>query len=99
MKDYWKRQLTQYDADLCMMVENLTGMPCEPKNGGNHYFIVVDYSKKPDVDYVFAIMEAIGGRLGDRLIKIADNPDAKKFTVYIRFSKAKYDGHFEINEP
>ena len=85
-KDYWKHRLTAFDAALCNMVESLTGEKCEPKNGGNdQYFIVVDYRKHPDTDFISAVMDAIAGRVGERLIAIHDHADDKFFTAFIKF--------------
>lgn len=90
---YWKSKLTPYDTELCMMVESLTGKPCEPKNGGeDHYFIVVDYSKNIDPQFVSAVMDAVLGRIGERLIDMQDNADAQQFVVKIKFSTDKYPG-------
>ena len=90
---YWKSKLTPYDTELCMMVESLTGKPCEPKNGGeDHYFIVVDYSKNTDPQFVSAVMDAVLGRIGERLIDMQDNADAQQFVVKVKFSTDKYPG-------
>ena len=90
---YWKSKLTPYDTELCMMVESLTGKPCEPKNGGeDHYFIVVDYSKNIDPQFVSAVMDAVLGRIGERLIDMQDNADAQQFVVKVKFSTDKYPG-------
>lgn len=83
-------RLTPWDAELCMMVESLTQRPCKAKNGGNHYFIEVDYSLHNDPDYISAIYDAIAGRVGDRLIRITDDPDGQRLIVRIRFHKHVY---------
>lgn len=89
----WRERLNPFDAELQMMVESLTGKPCEQKNAGmGNYFIVVDYSKRTEPDFVNAVMDAIAGRLGERLVSIKDNPDASKCTVYIKLSKQVYPG-------
>lgn len=86
MKDYWKTKLTAFDAELCKMVESLTERPCEPKNGGNHYFIEIDYSKHNDPDYISAIWEAVEGRVGGkRLISMKDDPDRQCVFARIKF--------------
>ena len=86
----WKEKLTPFDAELCVMVESLTGKPCEAKNGGEHYFIEVDYSEhKGDADYINAIMNAVEGRLGERLITIEDQPERSAFIAKIKFSDSK----------
>lgn len=52
----WQDRLTPFDTELCIMVESLTGKPCEPKCGGkDEYFIVVDYSDHPQPDYIAAV--------------------------------------------
>lgn len=91
MENWWKSKLTPFDSELCVMVESLTGKPCEPRNGGDEqYFIVADYSDNPDPDFVSALMDAVAGRVGNRLDKIDDNPDEKYFVAYVFFSVEKY---------
>lgn len=90
--DYWENKLTPFDMELCAMVESLTGKPCQPKNGGEHFYIVVDYSGIKDKDTINAIVDAVAGRVGDRLIKINDYPESEHFTALVNFSKAKYPG-------
>ena len=92
-KDYWKHKLTPFDSELCLMVESLTGQECDPKNGGaDQYFIVVDYSKRPEPDFISAVMDAVAGRVGERLVDMNDDPDAKRFVAHIKFSDSKYPG-------
>lgn len=91
MADFWKNKLTPYDTELCIMVESLTGKPCEPLCGAkNDYFIVVDYSNRPESDFVAAVMAAIEGRVGERFESISDKPEEKRFIVYIKFSEQDY---------
>lgn len=91
--EFWKKRLTPFDWELCMMVESLTGKPCEPKNGGiNKYFISVDYSKRSDADFVSALIDAVCGRLGDRVVTLEDYPDLQQFVVHVKFSGQRYPG-------
>ena len=83
-------RLTPWDGELCMMVESLTGKPCKPKNGGTHYFIEADYSLHNEPEYINAIYEAIAGRIGERLIKITDDPDAQRLVVRVKFHPTIY---------
>ena len=86
----WKEKLTPFDAELCVMVESLTGKPCEAKNGGEHYFIEVDYSEhKGDEEYKNAVINAIEGRLGARMISIDDKPERKMLFVKVKFSDSE----------
>lgn len=87
MKEYWQKQLTAFDAELCKMVESLTEKPCEPKNGGTHYFFEADYEKHNDPEYILAIWDAIEGRLGKRLISIIDNAERHALFVRVKFYK------------
>lgn len=91
----WKERLTPFDQELFAMVQSLTGN-CETKNGGTHYFIIVGYGGH-DADYLSAVMDAIAGRVGERLIKITDEPDNKRFVVRIKFAKEypHIDRYFE----
>lgn len=83
----WKEKLTPYDSELCVMVESLTARPCEPKNGGDHYFIEVDYTEhEGDEEYKNAVINAIEGRLGARMITIDDRPERKMLFVKVKFS-------------
>ena len=92
VKKYWKTKLTPFDSELAMMVESLTGMPCELKNGGDHYFFEADYSKHNDPQYILAIWDAIEGRVGKRLISIEDHPERTRIFVRVEFSKQEYPG-------
>lgn len=90
MKDDWKSKLGPFDAELCLMVESLTDQHCEPKNGGNHYYINFDYSKHNKPEYISAVCAAIEGRAGKRLISFKDDPDAQCMCVRIRFHNDEY---------
>lgn len=85
LKDQWKVKLTPFDFELCKMVEALTGEPCEPKNGGTHFFFEANYSKHNDPQYILAIWDAIEGRTGKRLISINDDADRKALFVRVKF--------------
>ena len=54
MMEYWQTKLTAFDAELCKMVESLTEKPCEPKNGGTHYFFEANYEKHNQPEYILA---------------------------------------------
>ena len=84
-KHYWQSKLTAFDAQLCKMVESLTEMECEPKNGGDHYFIEPSYKKHNDPQFILALWDAIEGRAGERLIEIHDDPERQCLWVRIRF--------------
>lgn len=90
-QEHWKTKLTPFDAKLCLMVESLTGRPCEPKlSGSGGYFIVVDYCNHDEPEYISAVMDAVAGRIGERLVNMNDEPEAKRFFVHIKFSETKY---------
>lgn len=86
----WKENLSPFDYELCLMVESLTENECEPKNGGDHYFIEADYSKHNDPDYIAAVQDAIEGRVGKRLLELKDDPERHCLFVRIKFEKNKY---------
>lgn len=92
MADYWKEKLNPFDAELFLMVESLTEKPCEPKNGGDHYFFEADYSKHHTPEYISAVMDAIAGRLGERMIEMVDDPDRETILVRVKFSETEYPG-------
>ena len=84
-------KLTPYDAELFLMCESLTGKTIEPCVGGaDEYFIVVDYSEHPQPDYVNAVMDAVAGRVGERLVEMNDEPENHRFIAHIKFSDQKY---------
>ena len=84
-KENWQNKLTAFDAELVKMVESLTEKPCEPKNGDDHYFILVNYENHNDPDYIMAIWDAIEGRAGNRLLEIKDIPENHELFVKIKF--------------
>lgn len=99
MNEYWKSKLTPWDAELFMMVESLTGKPCVPKNGGDHYFIEPDYiDHANEPEYLLAIWDAIEGRAGNRLISIEDQPDRHRFFVRIKFGESKFPGIVRLGD-
>lgn len=82
----WHKKLTPFDAELCRMVESLTGVETEPRLGGkDEYFIVIDYSAHPDPDWIGAVLAAVQGRLGERFISQTDEPEASRCIVHVRF--------------
>lgn len=90
--EFWQTKLTPYDAELAMMVESLTGIPCKLKNGGDHYFFEANYRDHNDPQYILAIWDAIEGRAGDRLIEIQDQPERTSIFVRVKFSEQEYPG-------
>lgn len=85
MKMDWHSKLTAFDVALIKMVESLTGKPCEPKNGGSHYFFEADYEKHNDPQYILAIWDAIEGRTGKRLISMKDVPERHSLIIRLKF--------------
>lgn len=91
-QERWKRSLTPFDAELAIMVESLTGKPCELKFGGDHYFFEADYEKRNDPQFILAMWDAIEGRTGERLLEIKDDADRHALFVRVKFSEQKYPG-------
>lgn len=89
-KDYWQTKLTPYDAELALMVESLTEMPCELKNGGDHFFFEADYRKHNEPQWILAMWDAIEGRAGKRIIEIKDDPERMCLFVRVKFSEQEY---------
>ena len=85
MQDYWKTKLTNYDTQLCQAIASLTDAPCVPKNGGDHYFLEVDYRKHTDPQYILEVWDAIEASAGDRLIELKDDPERQCLWVRIKF--------------
>lgn len=83
-------RLTPFDAELCVMVESLTQKPCKPFSASSDcYAIVVNYSARPEPDFIAALLAAIEGRAGERFQSVEDFPDDKQFEVRIRYSGEK----------
>lgn len=85
----WRKKLTAFDAQLCNMVENLTGESCEPVHQSREhgYTIIVRYGKFEAPDKKAALWEAIAGRIGKRLGKVTDDEQNKIFFVKVKFYK------------
>ena len=98
MNKHLANKLTPFDLELCNMVESLTGKPCEPLQSQytNQYFIVVDYSDNTEPLFVSAVMDAIAGRVGDRLEEMKDDPESCKVFAYIRFREFVPEDKFAI---
>ena len=93
-KDYWKQKLTPFDTELAIMVESLTGKPCELKNGGDNFFFEADYENHAnEPDYILAIWDAIEGRTGKRLLEIHDDPERHALFIRVKFSDTHYPGN------
>ena len=87
----WKHKLTPWDMELLLMVESLTGKPCEPKNGEENYFFEADYENHAnEPEYLLALWDAIEGRAGKRLIGIDDDAERHVFIVTMLFSNVRY---------
>lgn len=83
-------RLTPFDAELCMMVESLTQKPCKPISASTDcYAIVVDYSIRPEPDFIAALLAAIEGRAGERFQSVEDFPDSKFLRIRIKYSEEK----------
>lgn len=83
-------RLTPYDSELFLMVESLTGKKCVPKRGDGDFFFEVDYSCNRDPQFILALWDAVCGRLGERLIRITDDPDGSRLLVFAKFSDENY---------
>lgn len=78
-------KLNGFDRDLCRMLEILTGMKCEPKDGGDYYFLTVKYAKHKTPEYIAALWDAIEGRMGKRLLGIEDIAEWECLLVRIAY--------------
>lgn len=87
----WEKRLTPWDIELAVMVESLTGKPCELCNGGNHFFFEADYENHAnEPEYLLALWDAIDGRAGKRLVGMDDDPERHVFIVSVMFSNERY---------
>ena len=58
----WEKRLTPWDIELAIMVESLTGKPCELCDGGDHFFFEADYEKHAtEPEYLLALWDAMDG--------------------------------------
>lgn len=89
MTHEWKSRLTPFDYECLMMVDSLTGVETEPKNGGDHYFFEADYRKYDSPEVLGGIWQAIEGRFGDRILEMWDDPERKAFFVRVKFAEFK----------
>lgn len=87
----WEKRLTPWDIELAIMVESLTGKPCELCNGGDHFFFEADYENHAtEPEYLLALWDAIDGRAGKRLVGMDDDPERHVFIVSVMFSNERY---------
>ena len=82
-------RLTPFDAELCVMVESLTQKPCAPEPEKNFYRIQVDYSTRPEPDFIAALIAAIEGRAGKRFLSVEDYADSQFLRIRIKYSEEK----------
>ena len=92
MENYdWKQKLTPWDYELLVMVESLTGKPCEPKNGEENFFFEADYENHAhEPEYLLALWDAIEGRAGKRLVGLDDDAERHVFIATVLFSNVRY---------
>lgn len=84
-QEYWKTKLTELDTELCQAIQLLTEYPCEPKNGGDHYFIEVDYRNNTDPQHILTIWDLIEKHTGNRLIELKDDPERQCLWARVAF--------------
>ena len=76
---------------MAIMVESLTGKPCELCNGGDHFFFEADYENHAtEPEYLLALRDASDGRAGKRLVGMDDDPERHVFIVSVMFSNERY---------
>ena len=56
------------------------------RNGGDGYCFEANYEAHQEPEYIAAMIEAIEGRTGQRLIELKDDPDRKRLIVHVSFS-------------
>lgn len=83
----WMRKLSAFDLQICRMVESLTGIECEPKNGDDCYFFEANYRNHNNPDFILAMWDAIEGRAGSRLLEMKDDPERTVLLVRIKFQE------------
>lgn len=84
-QEYWKTKLIELDTELCQAVQLLTKRLCEPKNGGDHYFIEVDYRNNADLQHILTVWDLIEKQAGNRLIELKDDPERQCLWARVAF--------------
>lgn len=95
-----KNRLTPFDAELCMMIEDVSNEKVKVFFEANYFQLVwgnpgspvLTTNKKIDE----ALENAIRGRVGDRFISF-ENIDGQKF-VFIRFDATQYPDEYRFEE-
>ena len=86
--DILLQKLVSWDEAFLAMIDSLTGKTTIPGYESEEiYFVAVDYEKINDPEVLCAVMDAIAGRLGERLVSIGDVPEMKRLIVRVKFSK------------
>lgn len=83
------KELTPFDYETFEMIQHLTGYYplIEVDKNKDSFTIVVDYSDRPEPDFVDGLINAIRGRLGNRLQEVSDHADLEKFFVSCAYEK------------
>lgn len=89
MQKIIEEKLNPQDRGLCLMVQSILQKEVTPKMGDDHYFFTADYSARNEPEFILALYDAICGKIGERLIKIEDDPDAQRLVVYVKFGEGK----------
>ena len=94
-----KNRLTPFDAELCMMIEDVSNEKVNVFFEANYLQLVWGNSGsqiQTDPKIEHALEMAIQGRVGDRFISY-ENINGQKF-VFIRFDKTQYPDEYRYNE-
>ena len=96
-------ELTPFDYDLARMVASLTMTDCTPQpQKGNFYLLNIEFAENSDELYRQAVIDALKGKAGKRLIKIGYVDDSR-VVAKIRKSTEKlpqfYRGELRAGQP
>lgn len=83
--------LTPFDAEMMMMVESLTGDRPIDTRFDDHFTVHASYRNcKDDPEKISAIIDAVRGRLGERLTEVNDRPDLSLVMFTIKYDETQY---------
>lgn len=96
----YEDKLSPFDWEVARMVESLTEEKTRPIPEEYNYLIIVNYFKHPEPLYIDAVIKAIEGRVGNRLLDVVDCADKGYIRVRIRYGERtpKYYGEYKSEE-
>lgn len=86
-KSYWQEYLTDADTALFRMLSSLMETEISPKHlDARSYMLPVPYCGK-DPEYLSAVIDAVRGRLGERMEDVVDDAEVGVLIFYVKFDR------------